>query len=144
MKAGRVYVSPGFVFMAVLGMLWMDTGMVVWFALAIILHEGAHIFLLSLFGGRLRALRLTLKGAQILTEQGGMGYGGELVAVMAGPGVNLLLAVLSARAGEAFYLFAGINLILGIFNLLPFPGLDGGRMLWLLFMLLSSDSDGEK
>lgn len=128
--------------MAVLGMLWMDTGMMGWFILAIILHEAAHILLLYLFGGRLRALDLTFQGARIVTEQGGMGYGGELMAVMAGPGIDLLLAVLSARAGETFYLFAGINLALGIFNLLPFPGLDGGRMLWLLFALLSSD--GEK
>lgn len=125
--------------MVILGMLWMDVGMMGWFALAILLHEAAHILFLSLFGGRLRALRLTLKGAQIVTEQGSMGYGGELMAVMAGPGINLLLAVLSARAGERFYLFAGIDLMLGIFNLLPLPGLDGGRMLGLLLALLKSE-----
>ena len=115
--------------------------MLVLFLLAFAAHEGAHLLLLSLFGGRLRSLQLTWKGARILTEQGRMGYGGELLAVMAGPGIDLLLAVLSAGRGETADLFSGINLVLGIFNLLPLPGLDGGRMFRLLFALLW---DGEE
>lgn len=57
-----------------------------------------------------------------------MGYGQEMVAALAGPGVNLLLAVLCCRWSWGT-LFAGLNLALGCFNLLPVGRLDGGRFL---------------
>ena len=48
--------------------------------------------------------------------------------------VNLLLAPGLAwlgREAEVFWLFAGAQLVLGCFNLLPVRPLDGGRLLWL-------------
>lgn len=139
MKKGRLFVSPGFLLLTALGFLWLEADLGMALILAFLFHETAHIALLSICGGRLRSLRLTLKGALIITEQGSMGYGGELVSVMAGPGVNLFLSVLSARGGKPFYLFSGINLILGMFNLLPIPGLDGWEMCRLLFALLRKE-----
>lgn len=45
--------------------------------------------------------------------------------------MNLVLALVFARiAGD--YVLAGANLLLGVFNLLPVPSLDGGRALFLL------------
>ena len=35
------------------------------------------------------------------------------------------------REAEVFWLFAGAQLVLGCFNLLPVRPLDGGRLLWL-------------
>jgi len=82
-------------------------------------------------------MELTLGGMRIVTEKGKqLSYAGELLAVLAGPGINLALAVVCAGGGEAWQLFAGANLVLGIFNLLPLPGLDGGRIICLLFRLL--------
>ena len=44
--------------------------------------------------------------------------------------MNLALALIFARiSGE--YVLAGANLLLGVFNLLPIPSLDGGRVLYL-------------
>lgn len=137
MRLGRVYVSPGFFLLAALGALW--PGERLWPAvfLACLCHEGAHLAALRLCGGRLHALRLSLRGADIQTETGRMGYGRELLCVLAGPGVNVLGAAMLARAGEEWYLLSGAFLAAGVFNLLPLPGLDGGRVVRLLIALMT-------
>ena len=67
-----------------------------------------------------------------------LSYGGEILAVAAGPACNLLLwALLSSVGGEALAPFAGAHLILGALNLLPVRPMDGGRLLWLLVSLCS-------
>ena len=56
------------------------------------------------------------------------------------PGVPLLLAAamgLLGRWWEPMYLFAGAQLVLGAFNLLPALPLDGGRILWLALAWLT-------
>lgn len=66
---------------------------------------------------------------------GRLSYGGELLAAAAGPAANLLLSLPLAFCGrwwESGYLFAGAQLILGLFNLLPIAPLDGGSLLWNL------------
>lgn len=48
--------------------------------------------------------------------------------------VNAALWWLLSLAGaycERAYLFAGAQLVLGAFNLLPLSALDGGRLLWI-------------
>ena len=102
---------------------------------AFFLHEGAHLLCIYAFGGRLKRLFLGLTGAEIRTEQGGMGYGGEILSLLAGPGSNLLCAMILARMGEKWYLVSGVHVALGLFNLLPFPGLDGGGILKLLYLM---------
>mgnify|MGYP001037582139 CR=1 FL=1 len=64
-----------------------------------------------------------------------LSYGGELLAAAAGPAVNLILALLLGYGGRLWsplYLFAGAQLVLGVFNLLPVLPLDGGSLLWNL------------
>ena len=102
--------------------------------LAALTHELGHCAMLRWLRARVTAVRITAMGAEMRIE-GRLSYGGEVLAAAAGPAVNLLLAPLLAYGGrlwEMLYLFAGTQLVLGLFNLLPILPLDGGSMLWNL------------
>ncbi len=122
----RVEVSGGFLLLAAF-LYYMDTdGLVLWAALACAAHEAGHLLAIRLLGGWAVCLRLTCVGAELrLSPAGPKGRGFRFWTALAGPAVNLLLAPAAARMGAA--LFAGVNLSLGCFNLLPIAGLDGGR-----------------
>lgn len=105
-------------------------------SLAAILHELGHLAVLRLFGGRISKLSFSPFGAELtVANWEHLSYGAELLSTLAGPAVNLILAVLLALSGalwETSYVFAGAQLVLGLFNLIPARPLDGGRILWLL------------
>ena len=97
-------------------------------ALAALCHELGH--LTALVKAKIERIRLTAFGAEIRADTRYLPYGREIFCTLAGPAVNLVLAVVLARAAGN-YLLAGANLFLGVFNLLPLPSLDGGRALHL-------------
>ena len=98
--------------------------------LSALCHELGHLTALALVKAKIERVRLTAFGAEIRADTRYLPYGREILCTLAGPAVNLILAVVLARvAGE--YLLAGANLFLGVFNLLPLPSLDGGRALHL-------------
>ena len=99
--------------------------------LSALCHEIGHLAALWLAGARVENVRLTAFGAEIRADTRRLSYPREIVCTLAGPTVNLLLALAFARLGGN-YVAAGANLLLGCFNLLPVPALDGGRALHLL------------
>lgn len=101
--------------------------------LSAIPHELGHYLVLRHYGGRVERLHITALGAE-MQMSGRLSYGAELLATLAGPLTNLLLAIPLGLLGqwwETAYLFAGVQLVLGAFNLMPILPLDGGSILWI-------------
>lgn len=130
LRWGKLEITPGF-WLLLLAALVMGAGEVLpLVVLAAVCHELGHLAALALLGAGVERLRLTALGAELWADTRRLSYGRELVCTLAGPGVNLTLALLLARqAGD--YLLAGASLLQGLYNLLPLPGLDGGRALYL-------------
>ena len=142
-KLGKVEVSPGFPAL-ILAAIWIGAGEVLPLVmLAAVCHELGHLAALRLAGVRVERLRLTAFGAELRADTRYMSYGREILCILAGPAVNLLLALLLARV-SGDYLLAGANLIQGIFNLLPMPSLDGGRILHLIVSWLTEPMTADR
>lgn len=136
----RVEVSPGFLLL--MGALfWMDdgVGLLPLGLLACVLHELGHVSAAAVLGGHMRKLSLTAVGAELCIDYDApLSYGRESLVALAGPGANLLFGVLALSLG--WELAAAVSLIIGIFNLLPIPPLDGGRVVYgLLAVRLDTD-----
>lgn len=108
------------------------------------LHELGHWVVLSCLGGSVRTLHLSVFGALMETDSRRLSYTGETAAVLAGPLANLLAAGLCSLGETSFCrVFAGANLALCLFNLLPVRPLDGGRALELVTSWLWGEQAGE-
>ena len=135
LRWGRVEVSGGFLLLAAL--LWYldEDGTLLLAGVACVLHEVAHCAAIWGLGGRISRLRLSVTGAELtLSGTRPLGHTAQFLAAVSGPVANLAAALLAARlaergGGEALWVFAGLNLGLAGFNLLPMSQLDGGRAL---------------
>lgn len=130
LRWGRVEICWGFWCLLAVALLAGAGSVLPLVGLAALCHELGHLGALQLAGARVERFRLTAFGAEIRADTRYLAYWKEIGCTLAGPAMNLALAlVLSRVAGD--YLLAGANLLLGVFNLLPIPTLDGGRALQL-------------
>ena len=126
----RIHVSPSAPLLLALFVMLSSPLLLSALLLAALCHELGHYGMLRRLRARISAVRITALGAEMQVA-GRLSYGGELLAAAAGPVTNLLLALPLAYGGrlwEVLYLFAGAQLVLGVFNLLPIPPLDGAQL----------------
>jgi Zn-dependent protease/CBS domain-containing protein len=128
--AGRLVVPP---------LVWGALLAVALFA-SVAVHELAHTFVAVRSGGKVHDITLMLIGGVSSVERMPRGWRRETLMAAAGPAMSLALAAvlfagfaLIPRAAAdlrlgLFYL-AQINLVLGLFNLIPAFPMDGGRVL---------------
>lgn len=129
--AGGVHFRLTFGFLSVWALLLLQSAFSETAAAAFVccaLHELGHITAMKLLGINIRSLTLYSGGVRLRSDPLALhGTLSELAVLAAGPLVNLLLGAAGCFFGNR--LFAGINISLLLFNLLPLSSLDGGRIL---------------
>lgn len=140
MRLGRIEVTGGFLLLLA-WLNYLDRSFLVPMALAACAaHELGHVAAIRLLGGTIKEIRLTAIGAELVLARP-LAYWQEGLSALAGPGINLLLAL----AGCHFTLtFAGLNLALALFNLLPVGRLDGGRAVYCTLALLAGPGAADR
>ena len=142
---GRIEITGGFLLVVALFYYLDNQNIFFWAATAGIIHELGHALAIYGLGGKISGVRVTAAGAEMaLSAARPLGAGARCLAAAAGPVSNLAAAALAARMGEGWFLFAGLNLGLAAFNLLPMAQLDGGQIIYHLTALLWSSCEAER
>ena len=140
-KGASLHITAGAVILLALFIFLASPLLAVSVLAAAVIHELGHYLALRALGAGVERVRISALGAEMsVVGSDGLSYGGEMLAFLAGPLVNLIAAFLLGFAGrryEALYPAAGANLVLGIFNLLPVRPLDGGNLLWIITAWIS-------
>ena len=97
------------------------------FLIAVICHEAGHFFAALICGARLERLTIDIIGAKMSLCGKLLSYKEEFIIALFGPLVNLIIFALAYPLWKEL---SGFSLVLGILNLIPAPGFDGGRMLY--------------
>lgn len=102
---------------------------------AVLLHELAHLLVARGMGVTVQEVELLPFGGQAKIEDfTGLDPEREMMVALAGPACSLMVAgffyfLTPSLAGNKAHLFMQINVMMGLFNLLPVLPLDGGRVL---------------
>lgn len=103
----------------------------------VFIHEWGHLTALSRYGVYIRNIYVEFTGFRIVCNREFLSQERKWVCAAAGPFAGICGAVATSVLGnllhnEFLLLFAGVGLILSLFNLLPIKQLDGGQMLCVL------------
>lgn len=121
-------------FLLALALFYDHTGVLRWGLLSAVLHECGHLAAWGVLVCRVPRLELSPGGICLCMRGMALPAARERMLAAAGPLTNLLLCAAGVGAMElwgytyAGYWFVSANLLLGVFNLLPLPGLDGARL----------------
>ena len=110
---------------------------------SVLVHEAAHLAAMKLFRGRVERVRITAFGIS-LGFSPPKTYGEEAFTAAAGPAASFAFAALGFFRGGAFGGQAlSFSLFLGLINLLPFEGFDGGRIIYAAASAAFGERTGE-
>lgn len=141
-KIGNVKISFEFGFFAVAALFCLlDAPELALSALcACVIHECGHIFASVLCNVKIEKITLWAGGVKIQTESKIISAVYDVFILLSGPVFNFISAFFYFISGR--YSVFSVNLVLGLFNLLPFSNLDGGAVIRKIFEYheISADS----
>ena len=101
--------------------------------LFIIFHELAHIIFATIYGKKIRKMKLSLAGVCVtFNNDDNINIVKKIIIYIAGPMSNFALALIFNKIDFVYE----INIFLGILNLLPIYPLDGYNILFVLLDFL--------
>ena len=146
----RTYIN--FYFLVAVSLLLMidRSGVVALCIASSILHEIGHLAALTIIKATPKEISFGPSGIKLFeSRQGDISYTKDIFVAISGPIVNFaafaVLYILSIKYKNSLQpisamipLAALVNLVIGIFNLLPIAPLDGGRVVYSLLCSLAS------
>ncbi len=130
----RIGILPAMIFCIML--VFQPAGIVFPSLAGAVLHESGHMLAAMLLGIPLRSLDIGIFGASLKVRGSLISYPKEFLLCAAGPAANFIsaLAVIAFSEHRGYYSecgewFISVSVMLGLLNLMPAEGFDGGRML---------------
>lgn len=128
-KAGslKIVLKFGFFLAAALLCLTDKGGFALCMMCSCVIHEIGHITATILCNVKIEKIVFDFGGIKMVSECKIKSIGTDIFVLLSGPFFNMLSALFYYHL-ECYTAFS-VNLILALFNLLPFPALDGGTVL---------------
>ena len=104
--------------------------------LFIIFHELSHIIFATIYGKKIKRIKLSLAGVCVAFNNESIDIVKKIIIYIAGPMSNFALALIFKKIDFVFE----INLFLGVLNLLPIYPLDGYNIIIVLLDFLGKSS----
>lgn len=145
----RVKVSYPFIFLVSILVALDDGNKLIMTICAMLIHEAGHIFGLMFKKIPFKKITVGITGANIIYGDKKLtSYKDDIVIAVMGSCFNFA-AVIMSLAIESYYVcdmsfFVGINVLSGMFNMLPIMPLDGGRALVSFIAMKADLTDIEK
>lgn len=148
-KNAKFLLKPGFFIMVSVICFLTSFETLAVLALSALVHEAGHLLAIALCGGKVRGLELGFCAFTINYDGRGMSYFLEAAAALSGPAASFFAALAAAaiwrRTGlEIMTDLAGMNIVLGLFNLIPIRFLDGGRAVGALAARFFGEAAAER
>ncbi len=130
----EIYISFLFASVITLMLLFDKTGLILPLLFAVFMHEIGHLFMMYIRSAAPKRIKLIPTSVQI-TKPFISDYKNDIIISLSGPVVNILLFAVfyfnyKCYLNTATLYIALLNLIIGVFNLLPIKGLDGGAIFY--------------
>lgn len=133
-KILRIGIFPGIIFALML--IFQPPGIVLPSLGAAVMHEFGHMCAATVLGIPMRSLDIGMFGASLKVRGSLISYPKEFWLCAAGPLTNFLTAAAVSFFSEhrGYYTntgewFSSVSFMLGVLNLMPMEGFDGGRMM---------------
>lgn len=114
--------------------------MAMMFFVACAVHEFGHLIAMLMTGAEIKSIFISGLGINIMQSRKNLVSSGRSLFILSGGiAVNLLIFL----SGKFCSDFAQINLMLFVFNILPFRNLDGGSIILCIGEMLNKDFTAE-
>lgn len=138
LSIGKTEIKFDFTFFAVVGLLvFIDTsGTATLSLIASLTHEAGHLIAMLMCKSKLSCITFYGGGINIVSDIATLTFWKRLFIMLSGCFVNFLIFIIGTyffSDNQKIMIFAVVNLVICIFNLIPVGYFDGARILDILF-----------